>query len=384
MVSSTVLAWWMTGVAAAAAPDAANAHRYVPMINIPRAQFDYRKDCVAAFAQCGIQSANMVFADDISKFYSPLTQTRDFGVILTDHNQLADAQAPFATVVKGIVDHHKDEKLYLTTSAQNRILETCGSCCSLVTRIILSQTPTLLSTDDTAPIAQLLASVIEIDTSNFSDEAKKTTPVDVAAIQFLYKSIAQQRYKRLLSLKNDISSLRADQILLKDAKFWHINGKYRLQISTIPISFEQFDAHDPHWRVHAVETFRTPIKPGEATAPIDALIILSAHRKKQNGFGRDAMIIVPNALPPPILADKTRDSAAAAPNKVSSTQMFDALTSGFEQSSFNLNALNDETNKVDWSNKTTTPVLVRKYSQVNVEMSRKQVGPLVEQIVSRL
>jgi len=83
---------------------------YVPMINIPRADFKLRTEAAFLFAHAGVKTDALLFAEDVN--LSALHSLGKLELVLIDHNKLASVQSSFESAVVEIIDHHKDEGLY--------------------------------------------------------------------------------------------------------------------------------------------------------------------------------------------------------------------------------------------------------------------------------
>merc|ERR550534_2893177 len=102
----------------------------IPVINIPRDDMKLRKDSILILEKAGISSDSLIFQDDVS--ITDQTQ-----LILVDHNS---AEYPFNEhdlKVSVIVDHHKDDGNSKNCQGGKRIIETAGSCLSIIAREIL-------------------------------------------------------------------------------------------------------------------------------------------------------------------------------------------------------------------------------------------------------
>jgi hypothetical protein len=147
---------------------------YVPVLNVPRADFPLRTDISYAFrevrgcdrrvrlergsrndgeaAQEGVETKELLFIDELQPLLGTLLASGRLSVTLVDHNKLPNSQESLAGVVRSspllhadahcrhagaaqvreIVDHHKDEGAYVATVTR-RVIEPVGSCATLVT-----------------------------------------------------------------------------------------------------------------------------------------------------------------------------------------------------------------------------------------------------------
>ncbi|GAB5360327.1 hypothetical protein AAMO2058_000617900 [Amorphochlora amoebiformis] len=200
--------------------------RYSPLINIPRKHFRLRGDASEAFAQANIDVDSIPFLDDVD--LKQMAESKSIEMVLVDHNKLSASQGFLSPHVVSIVDHHVDEKEYLSTTASRRNIHATGSCATLVALEILSSS---VGSSVVCPeIAYLLSSVILVDTCNLDPKMNKTTQKDLDALALLEKKggVLKKDYSKLfnkiLNDRNDISNLSSEELLIKDTKFGLVNG----------------------------------------------------------------------------------------------------------------------------------------------------------------
>ncbi|WDK17119.1 exopolyphosphatase [Colletotrichum graminicola] len=183
----------------------------------------------AALAHARLAPEDLLTLDDLPADLAP----RDTRWVLVDHNALTgDLAARFAGRVVGCVDHHADEgAVPRDTGDEPRVVETCGSCSSLVVEHCrpaweeaLADADARDDADVDAHLAQLSLAAILIDTTNLKSK-DKTTDKDVAAVSFLER-LAPAPYSRdalfdeISAVKEDISSLSFRDVFRKDYKQW--------------------------------------------------------------------------------------------------------------------------------------------------------------------
>lgn len=182
---------------------------------------------------------------------------------LVDHNEIISSVFGSQADVIAVIDHHEpaaNNTLY--PLANPRIIQVpTGSCASLVTNYFAPSWK-----DQKIPIglADLLLSAIVLDTSNLKPIAEdgKATAADFSAKDFLlprsrYAGSTQSSatanisqsgttldevYKRLSDLKSDVSRLNSTQLLQRDYKQYEVNG-WKLGLSTVPIGLTDW-LHD--------------------------------------------------------------------------------------------------------------------------------------------
>ncbi|EFQ32005.1 exopolyphosphatase [Colletotrichum graminicola M1.001] len=202
---------------------------HVPVSNLARDDLKLRTEMTAALAHARLAPEDLLTLDDLPADLAP----RDTRWVLVDHNALTgDLAARFAGRVVGCVDHHADEgAVPRDTGDEPRVVETCGSCSSLVVEHCrpaweeaLADADARDDADVDAHLAQLSLAAILIDTTNLKSK-DKTTDKDVAAVSFLER-LAPAPYSRdalfdeISAVKEDISSLSFRDVFRKDYKQW--------------------------------------------------------------------------------------------------------------------------------------------------------------------
>ncbi|KAJ1675576.1 Exopolyphosphatase [Spiromyces aspiralis] len=130
----------------------------------------------------------LAFIDDlpIQEMFSKANPSK-LHVYLTDHNAPASRQQYLDPFIRGIVDHHADEKRYLSLAATgHRKVKPVGSCTSLIAlelREILGDSPL------PSHLACLLLSPILVDTNCMRPEAKRATAQDHEAVRWLARYV---------------------------------------------------------------------------------------------------------------------------------------------------------------------------------------------------
>lgn len=192
---------------------------FVPFLNFPTEDLPLRGDILHSLQRAQVDTSALLSAVE-GDGAALLAACR--WVVLFDHNKVTAAQAALQERVVAIVDHHADEGL--NTDVVPRVVRVAGSACSLLTTASLLT----VSVDD-IPEKDLLLGAILLDTANFSDAMKKTTPADLTAAAFLagmpptldaalLAAAMKDRYDVLSAWKADVSHLTIPQSLRRDYK----------------------------------------------------------------------------------------------------------------------------------------------------------------------
>ncbi|KAF8468806.1 hypothetical protein BDZ91DRAFT_655669 [Kalaharituber pfeilii] len=166
-----------------ASDTAATSPQLIPVLPIPRADLSLRPEFLHLLKELQLSSNHLLYLEDLP----PREGHSDAGkneVTLVDHNVLQERIfAPERTIVRAIIDHHKDEGYHL--DAKLRIIKTAGSCASLVTGWGKGEWP---SGDDGRDIAKLALAPILVDTANIT---QRVTEHDSAAVKFLERKLRE-------------------------------------------------------------------------------------------------------------------------------------------------------------------------------------------------
>ena len=398
-VSATVLAWYLNALASCSSSPSPT--RYCPVINVPRRYFHLRTEIAAEFQRLSVDVSHVTFVDDV-ELRAVKAHSARFGVVLTDHNQLTEVQSWMGDSVVGVVDHHEDELLYPSSTA-NRVMGRVGSCCTHVTNILRDNHPELLTASfDFLPIVQLLTDVILIDTHNMNPELKKATAADVAAMDYLTNAYHTLAFTHLKALRNDVQGWTTEDLLLKDTKVYNADG-YGVMISTVPMPLDDWARQDPAM----VQSLARCAK------GVDALIVLTSFTdKRSKQYKRDLLLITPmqppSVTPPqPAAHNETVERVGQGKPRIKPEELFERLARGLEADDRLRLRVIDSSRQVDGLSdgersaisglgavelgagtglvkEDEHGVLVRRYDQQNVASSRKQVAPAVEAILSKL
>lgn len=200
----------------------------------------------ATLQHVGLEPQDLLTLDDL-----PHLEPNDTRWLLVDHNSLTGPLARFSERVVGCVDHHVDEGHVPTDcGSEPRVIETCGSCASLIAEHCRSAWDDLAtegaSSRDAADadrgMALMALSAIFSDTVYLTAK-DKTTPKDVSAADYLEAKLRGTDYDRkafcdkIVAVRLDISSLSLRDIFRKDYKEW-TEGDLRLGTGSVVQNFD--------------------------------------------------------------------------------------------------------------------------------------------------
>ncbi|XP_064588666.1 exopolyphosphatase PRUNE1 [Zonotrichia leucophrys gambelii] len=208
-VSALALAYFLAQTTPA--PKAA----FVPVLNIPRADFALRTETTFLLRERGIPATSLVFRDEID--LGGLHHAGLLSLTLVDHHVLPGADAALEEAVVEVLDHRPLERARGPPCQVT--VEPVGSCATLVTERILQGPPGVL--DRTT--AALLHGTILLDCINLSPAAGKVTPRDVACVSLLEERFPELPardavFGALQAAKFDVTGLTTEQMLRKDLK----------------------------------------------------------------------------------------------------------------------------------------------------------------------
>lgn len=188
----------------------------IPVLNIPEKEFRVKTEVVYYFRRHGIPSDLLTFRDQIDLL--SLSREKKLEIILVDHHNLKEEDAPLVDSVVEIVDHRPRDPSW-PWPGRAVSLEIVGSCASLVARSLLRKHPEILDNR----LCSLLRGPILIDTCNFSAEAARATPLDFEVTEALERAgkleeSRKEDFEAILAAKTDVSGLTADDLLIRDLK----------------------------------------------------------------------------------------------------------------------------------------------------------------------
>ena len=306
---------------------------HVPIANIPKADLSLRPELVPVCKAAGIETEDIITLDDlpelstIESYLSPdLTRW-----ILVDHNALQGQLGRiYSDRVVGVVDHHADEgKVPPTTEKEPRVIETCGSCTSLVAEYVsngltnlmmrssrcvrVTDDPDELSDDEDdeksfavrydAQVAQLALAPILIDTNNLQDKTK-TTEHDHKAVEYLETRINDcppsskdydraAYFERIQRAKQSLDSLSVRDILRKDYKQWDENGMTLGMSSVVkPIEYLGNKAkQEQHSSATGSESLLEAVKAFAEERSLTVAAVMTTFTAADSNFNRELMVV---------------------------------------------------------------------------------------------
>ncbi|KAI1492348.1 exopolyphosphatase [Biscogniauxia mediterranea] len=239
--------------------NSSNGVLHIPLCHLPRADLALRPEFSAVLADAGAAPDDVLTLDELP---APHLQPEDTRWFLVDHNVMTGTLgALYGDRVVGCIDHHVDEGGNVLRidddSKPVRIIEKSGSCASLVLEHCkdawdaLSTAVAAEGADEEgtgaridAQLARLALGPILIDTVNLGDE-HKTTAHDVRAVEIAESKIhGGDPYDRatffanIAALKEDVSHMSFRDIFRKDYKEWiDEDTGLKLGTSAMPRSF---------------------------------------------------------------------------------------------------------------------------------------------------
>ncbi len=225
-----------------------------PVVSFPRAQFKLRGDARKLFHYAGFNEDflgapnDIIFIDELNDY-----DLSGSALALTDHNMLDDAickhfkdRETQQVNVVAVVDHHQDSGLF--ASADLRIIDaTCGSCCSLIGKLMLERCPQKLV--EAGDLVTLLIGTILLDTRNFSPKHKRFCQLDIDVYRSLMKLLPTDLtteidhgkwYQELKRARNDVSHLSVVDHLSLDFKSLDFANFQKIGFSSIMCSLSAF------------------------------------------------------------------------------------------------------------------------------------------------
>ncbi|RKP34682.1 hypothetical protein BJ085DRAFT_37157 [Dimargaris cristalligena] len=191
---------------------------YIPLINIPAADFKIRPECVRVLEQTGRLDPKLLVFEDSPVLASLFGRLRDnksgplvipadrLEIILVDHNKPNDYQPFLAPYVRAILDHHEDKQKF--PEANPRWVTTVGSATTLTTlegyQLLGGTGHTTAQASATNPTAldgflpdlvrhqpnlfHMLLAPILVDTGNLDPNNGQLAPMDQEAIDVLWRA----------------------------------------------------------------------------------------------------------------------------------------------------------------------------------------------------
>ncbi|QBM89333.1 exopolyphosphatase [Metschnikowia aff. pulcherrima] len=336
----------------------------LPLVNISRDEFRLRKDIVLLLSRHDISSSNVYFLDDVEKFTEQSVETL-LDVVLVDHcnlqgELLTNLYDQKRLIVSGIVDHHADEGVFL--DAVPRIIRSTGSCSALVFNYWNSQIGPILDRD----VVLLLLGPLLIDTLNMlqkveADDIEAFTEYqkvlsDSATIETVSTSPFSSFFAELKEAKKDLKGFLLFDILRKDYKQFKFKSA---QGEIVSVGFSSI-GKSLSWvlRKYPVSEILLSLKQMSETFHLDVVIITSSFTQKESRiYIREFCFSTHN--------NNLQDLASLAEELQLNTKFHDQDSVAEALAQIN------------------NSVLFKVYNQQNTAASRKQVVPVIKQVIEQ-
>uniref|UniRef100_A0A182JNP7 DHHA2 domain-containing protein n=1 Tax=Anopheles christyi TaxID=43041 RepID=A0A182JNP7_9DIPT len=210
-----------------------------PVLNVTRAELPLKTEVTFFLKREGIALDVLICRDDID-----WSAEQTLNVVLVDHHVSKLQQN-----IIGIVDHRPVESNARFNPNAFTTIELVGSCATLVGREVFSDRISQEHWEGYSAALELLYGAIVLDTVNFSKEADKAKPLDheLAAkieshLQITEHDSSRHRselFKSLVAARSDVSELNAYQLLLKDLKIISQNSR-TVAIPGFPMAVQDY------------------------------------------------------------------------------------------------------------------------------------------------
>lgn len=274
MVSAIACGYLLSKAVAKAGPI------FVPLVNVPRADYALRTEAVFLFSSLGLGPDQLSFADDVD--LSALQASGDLKLVLVDHNMPAARQSSLARSVIGVIDHHRDEDAFQNLAL--RVVEPVGSAATLVAERLLTEDAASVEPD----LAELLLGTILLDTVNLDPKALRATPKDVAIaaqLELICAADREQLFERLQEEKFNVTALDSADLLRKDFKVYRF-GTVRCGIASALLPVAQWLEKDAE--------FAASLSAFSLAQKLDLLLVMTAYSDPE--FRRELVVFCVDAL----------------------------------------------------------------------------------------
>lgn len=250
----------------------------IPLLNFTRKELSARKDVLLVFRKHEIDTTNLFFTDDLKD----LSNANE--LILVDHNVPQGKVKDLGLNVVGIIDHHEDEGLY--TGANPRLIQTAGSCSSLVFKHWYGLIDKNQISDE---VVKFLLAPLTIDTSNLTSKVEDVD-VQVSKVynEYLHDFDTGAFYKDIRKAKDDIEGLSLDEILHKDYKNFEFEVGSGDALKQIGISsiVKPFD-----WLESRFSSINESVMEFLKNEKLDIMVLMTSYLDKDEKFNRQIGII---------------------------------------------------------------------------------------------
>lgn len=203
---------------------------FAPTINATREELMIKTEVTYWLQKHQIQLDNLLCRDEIE------LESKVESFVLVDHHV-----STLSDKVIAVLDHRPFDKLSNLRNDCFKNIQEVGSCATLVCDAIRKD---VSSFTEYKEIFQLLHGPIVLDTINFDRDADKFRPLDIEMCEFIENCLAVEDvmktrltlYNELVNARADVSSLNSLQLLSKDLKtISSDNGRVRVAIPGVDV-----------------------------------------------------------------------------------------------------------------------------------------------------
>ncbi|GMM54670.1 exopolyphosphatase [Maudiozyma humilis] len=325
----------------------------IPVINIPREDLRLRRDIVHVLRDVNVSEDLLFFLEDMREWHGA---QKTINAVLVDHNEVVNEAKKYVSKVVGVVDHHKDMKLYL--DAQPRIIQVCGSCSSLVFKHFMEDVFSA-GFKPSPDVVQLCLAAGLVDTTNFTHRVEQPDLDCREMYSTLIPDVSMQTYtKTIKNAKNDISGFTARDLLRKDYKQFEFanergvhGGKLVMGISSIVKPMEWL-----YEEFNGLTRFKASCVAYREEKNIDILTIMTSF--VDNGAFKRQITMIPS--------DSTKEIAQS---------ILDNTAEYLKLERQDIRTLSNSAETLD-------PAEYQEFEQCNIDASRKQVAPYLQKAFS--
>lgn len=253
----------------------------IPVLNVKRNDLPLRTEVTFFLEETSIPIDSLICVDEID--LKVLSEKKNVGVILVDHNSLSVEQSYLDSRVVHIIDHHTVDNPEKIANCKTKI-EAVGSCCTLVTEEILQNNEEIMDPQ----IAMLLYGTILLDTICLQESAKRVTEKDkemVIRLESYLEGLSREEvFGTLQRVKFDVSKLNPEQLLQKDVKFisWESTN---IAIASLPMLLQN---------VVESESFLSALHQFASEKKLKSIIMLGSKISEESSMKRQIGIYDPS------------------------------------------------------------------------------------------
>eukprot|EP00735_Rhodelphis_limneticus_P003532 TRINITY_DN15013_c0_g1::TRINITY_DN15013_c0_g1_i1::g.25747::m.25747 TRINITY_DN15013_c0_g1::TRINITY_DN15013_c0_g1_i1::g.25747 ORF type:complete len:447 (+),score=78.41,sp/Q8BIW1/PRUN1_MOUSE/28.44/5e-35,DHHA2/PF02833.9/9.2e-16,DHH/PF01368.15/3e-06 TRINITY_DN15013_c0_g1_i1:48-1388(+) len=280
----------------------------VPVFPIPRADYALRPEVSYLFRRANVNPDHCTFLDECD----PLAlhdSHKLASLYLVDHNRLSHHFSMLTPLVQCVIDHHKDEAMYHNQiklaenlmdplNEHKYIVDLVGSCSTLVTSEFLKFIEHVNTNEGVVELdrdfALLAYGTVLMDSVclNAEHPAKRTTPLDLTvgdALQAMLPHVQRNDlYNALMKAKECIEDMTNVDLLRRDYKEWTA-GPYTYGVPAIAsLSASEWLCRYPN----ATDLFTT-LDVWMTSHHLSVFVPMFAYRECEENFFRDLVIYSP-------------------------------------------------------------------------------------------